>query len=314
MKKSRFGRIILWTLFVLIVLLNIISAFHAYKFTHFSDKQVARANEHQLKGMDKIKTLFFGIDMARPVDFAMPAQHYETVQIQSNVKLEAWSIKTDSTAKGTVIIFHGYRASKSAMVDRSDEFLKMGYNTLLVDFMGSGGSEGMETTIGFKEAEEVKAAYDYVASKGEKHIYLFGTSMGSASIMKAMNDYQLNAAGLMLECPFGSMFKTVSVRVKMMGLHTFPTAYLLMFWGGLENGFWAFSHNPEDYAKSIKVPALLMWGEADERVSRAETDKIFEHLQGEKTLKTFPLSKHEDYLLKYKADWENVVSKFLQAH
>jgi len=315
MKKGRIGRIVLGVVLALLVLLNVVAAFHAYKFTHFTDKQVVRLNEHHISGMEKIKTLLFGIDMSRPVDFAKPSQpYYHTDTIQSNVKLECWDLRTDSTSrKGTVIIFHGYRGNKSSMIDRSDEFLKMGYNTLLVDFMGSGGSEGNATTIGYTEAEEVRAAYDYVVgTKVDGPIYLFGTSMGAAAIMKAVNDDPtFLPAGLILECPFGSMLKTVSVRVKMMGLHTFPTAYLLMFWGGLENGFWAFGHNPEEYAKSIELPVLLMWGEQDERVSKAEIDSIYSNIKRYKQLKTFPLCRHEDYLPKYHDEWVNTVDSFL---
>ena len=308
--KKTLGRIAGATL-VVFVLLNVVVTFHAYKFTHFTSNEVKRRDDTRLTGGEKLKTILLGVENSRPADLDFPSQKYETVYLQSNVKLQCWSLKADS-AKGTVIIFHGYRASKSAMIDRSDEFLKLGYNTLLVDFMGSGGSEGNSTTIGYKEAEEVKTAFDYVASKGEKSIYLFGTSMGAAAVMKAVNDYQLPATGLFLECPFGTMLKTVGVRVKLMGLHEFPIAYLLMFWGGLENGFWAFSHNPEEYAKGIKLPVLLMYGEVDNRVSRQETDNIFENLSGQKMLKTFPLSGHEDYLLKYKDLWISDVTDFLK--
>ncbi len=308
--KSRTGRIVAGIIVGLFVLLNVIGAFQAYKFTHFTAEKVMRIDPHHLSTGDKIKAIVFGIDMPRPIDSVKPSQPFETVQLQSNVKLECWSLHADS-AKGTVIIFHGYRASKSQMIDRSDEFLKMGYNTLLVDFMGSGGSEGNSTTIGFKEAEEVKAAYDYVAGTSEKHIYLFGTSMGAVSIMKAVNDYHLDASGLILECPFGTMFQTVGVRVKKMGLHGFPTTYLLMFWGGLENGFWAFKHNPEDYAKSINTPTLLLYGEKDDRVSQREIDRIYANLSGIRDLKTFPLSGHQDYIPRYGDLWRNDVSSFM---
>ena len=30
-----------------------------------------------------------------------------------------------------------------------------------------------------------------------------------------------------------------------------------MFWGGVQQGYWAFSHNPVEYAKSVKCPTLL---------------------------------------------------------
>lgn len=45
---------------------------------------------------------------------------------------------------------------KSSMIDKADVFLDLGYNVFMVDFIGSGGSEGLQTTIGYKEAENVK--------------------------------------------------------------------------------------------------------------------------------------------------------------
>jgi len=303
-------RLLLRTIIIVFVSLNIIIAFHGYKFTHFGSEVKKIEKPKELSAADKIKTIFFGVESSRPGDGILPSQKYDTVYLQSNVKLQCWSIKADS-AKGTVIIFHGYRASKSEMIDRSDEFLKLGYNTLLVDFMGSGGSEGSSTTIGYKEAEEVKTCYDYVFSKGERNIYLFGTSMGAAAIMKAVNDYRLNARGIILECPFGTMYKTVAVRVKAMGVNPFPIAGMLMFWGGVENGFWPFGHNPEEYAKGIKLPTLLMYGGQDKRVSLAETDAIYANLQGPKTIKAFPLSGHQDYIPQYHDLWVSDIDSFL---
>jgi pimeloyl-ACP methyl ester carboxylesterase len=207
----------------------------------------------------------------------------------------------------------GYGGDKSQMLTDADELLKMGYNTLLVDFMGSGGSEGNETTIGVKEAEEVKSCYDYLAQRGEKKILLFGTSMGAAAILKAINDYHLNPAAVILECPFGTMYQTTCARFRLMHVPAFPMAGMLMFWGGTQNGFWAFSHNPVEFAKSVKCPALLLWGEQDDKVSRAETDEIFANLQGRKVLGTYPHSGHENYLKKDKEKWVKDVGGFLDS-
>jgi hypothetical protein len=197
------------------------------------------------------------------------------------------------------------------MLDKSEEFFKLGYNTLLVDFMGSGGSEGNQTTLGYKEAEEVKTAYDYIVKKGEKDIYLFGTSMGAVAIMKAISDYNLKPAGIIIECPFGSMYQTVSARFKIMNIPSFPMAGLLVFWGGIENGFWAFGHNPTEYAKNISCPTLLLYGEQDKNVSRQEIDEIYSNLKGLKTLKTYKLAGHENYLLKYKDEWIKDIKDFI---
>ncbi len=220
-------------------------------------------------------------------------------------------IKADS-AKGTVLMFHGFSSCKASMITKSEELVKMGYNTLLVDFMGSGGSDGNETTIGFKEAEEVKACYDYLQQRGEKNIYLFGSSMGAAAILKAINDYQLKVSGIMIECPFGTMYQTTCSRFQQMHVPTIPMAALLDFWGGLECGFNAFTYSPTNYAKSVSRPTLLMYGALDENVSRAETDQIFANLAGKKQLVIFQRAGHDDYLVNHKKEWVSKVDRFLR--
>jgi pimeloyl-ACP methyl ester carboxylesterase len=98
-----------------------------------------------------------------------------------------------------------------------------------------------------------------------------------------------------------------------MGVPSFPMAGLLDFWGGLQNGFWAFGYKPEEYAKKVNCPTLLLYGEKDEKVSRGEIDIIYSNLQGKKHLKTFPLAGHEDYFVKYKEEWINEIKTFLSS-
>jgi alpha-beta hydrolase superfamily lysophospholipase len=209
-------------------------------------------------------------------------------------------------------MFHGYIASKSTMLERAEELYKMGYDLLLVDFMGSGGSEGYESTIGYKEGREVRDVYEYLRSSGERNIYLFGTSMGAAAILKAMDQYpDMEPKGIILECPFGSMYQTVCARFGSMGAPTFPMAALLVFWGGAINGFWAFGHNPAEYAKAVECPTLLLCGGEDERVSRGEIDDIYANLQGEKQLRIYSKARHESYLNKYRREWLADIRGFL---
>ena len=59
---------------------------------------------------------------------------------------------------------------------------------------------------------------------------------------------------------------------------------LLLFWGGIQNGFWGFSHNPVEYAKNIDCPTLLLYGEKDKSVSQKEIKEIFANLKGPKKL------------------------------
>ena len=135
--------------------------------------------------------------------------------------------------------------------------------------------------------------------------------MGSTAIMKAIKDFDIKPKGLIIECPFGSMYKTVCARFESMDAPKFPMAGLLVFWGGLQNGFWAFDHNPTEYAKEIHCPTLLLYGAMDEKVSREEIDEIFHHLGGYKKLKIYPEAGHENYLAKYKTEWTQDINDFL---
>ncbi len=305
---------------ILFVLMNVVAFFHAYKFTHFSRDAVKTKNPEHLSVGQKIKTLMFGVSNPRPANKATPSHFYKSVMLQSNKQIACWyipagrdGVDTSSSALGTVILFHGYSGERSTMLDKADEFLKMGYNTLVVDFMGSGGSEGDKTTVGYAEAEEVKTAYDHIAQQGN-NVLLFGTSMGAAAILKAMNDYHLSPKAVILECPFGSLYETVCARFRLMHVPTVPMASLLVFWGGAQSGFWGFGYKPSDYAKSITCNTLLIYGEQDKNVSRAETDKIYSNLAGPKQLKLIKNAGHENYLLHNRVEWVESVETFLKEH
>jgi hypothetical protein len=177
--------------------------------------------------------------------------------------------------------------------------------------MGAGTSEGVQTTIGYKEAGEVRDAVAYLEKTGEKNIILFGTSMGAAAIMRAVGVLGVKPTSIIIECPFSTMYRTVCNRFHTQGVPTFPMAGLLLFWGSVQNDFWAFKHNPASYAQNIHCPTLLLYGEKDEKVGRDEIDAIYKGLSGPKVLRTYPLAGHENYLRKYHDAWVSDVQTFL---
>ena len=309
--------------FIKIILLGLLSVqivaiFHAYKFTHFSNKGIIKTKSpEKLNTITKIQALIFGVQNPRPENTNFPSQHFQTVHLQSNKKIELWEIENNvypqDSVKGVVAIFHGYSGCKSKMIDKSNEFIALGYHTILVDFMGSGGSEDCQTTIGYLESQQVKTVYDFIHRKyTNKKIILMGTSMGAVAIMKSIHDYRYQPSQIILECPFGSMYETVASRFQVMNVPTIPMAGLLVFWGGVINGFWAFHHNPSHYALSIKCPTLLLYGEKDRNVHIDETKLIYQNLSAtKKKLKTFPNAGHENYLTHYKKEWITAVKQFL---
>lgn len=295
--------------------MNLLAYVHAYRFTHFKASSGNRTKDpSELSAFDKVKVVLAGIDNPRPSHKNHPDVPFTTINIGNEEKLEAWKIEVPQS-KGTIVMFHGYAGEKSSLLTRSTEFNKMGYNTVLIDFLGSGGSSGNSTSIGYHEAEEVLAAYQYFQHGGEKNIILFGTSMGSAAILKAIHDQQayplMNPSAIIIECPFGSLYKTVSARFTLMNVPVVPMAALLTFWGGVQHGYWAFDHNPSEYAKAVQCPTLLLFGEKDDRVSMEETKEIFNNLNGQKTLCTYRDAGHNVFSNDNKLNWTKDVKQFL---
>jgi len=307
-------RIILKTVLVLFLLLNVITAFHAYKFTHFYNAgEVTIKKKEDKTAWDKIKEALFGINAVKKQNTIVPDSSFQTVYLttKSGLKLQAWYIAVDSP-KGTIALFHGHGGSKSGVFKESEEFRKMGYNTLLLDFRAHGSSEGNTSTIGYNESEDVKLAYDFVKGKGEKNIILWGISMGAATITKAINDYPIQPSKIILEMPFGSILRAGEGRIKMMGLPGEPLATLITFWGGVEHGFWAFNMKPTAFAKKINCPVLLQWGAQDPRVTRGEIDDIYNNIPSSKKLVVYDSCGHESLCSKETEKWKTEVSAFLK--
>ena len=102
--------------------MNIVAFFHSYKFTHFVTEKVTKTKSpEKLNSFDKFITLLFGVNNPRPTNKEKP-EGYKTVQLQSNKKIDCWYLEKTDSAKGTVILFHGYSGEKSSMLDKAEEF------------------------------------------------------------------------------------------------------------------------------------------------------------------------------------------------
>ncbi|MET4073708.1 alpha/beta fold hydrolase [Hymenobacter sp. UYCo722] len=302
--------------------MNAVAFFHAWRFTHFSNEPgVHSPNPEQLGPGRKLWMLLTGIRNPKPRTGPKPNFPVETVTIASpNGLLEAWYARPDSSrSRGTVALFHGYTSSKSHLIHEAGYFRHLGYNVLLVDQAGNGNSAGFRTTVGYREADDVAAAVRWLndstrhqpPAASHQTLILYGVSMGAVAILRAEAELGIRPTANILECPYGNMRQTAYNRFESMHVPAFPMADLLVFWGGLQNSFWGFGLNAAHYASQIRTPTLLLWGTADPRVTRAETDAIFAHLAGPKARYDFPGVGHEPYWQRYSADWEQQTRAFL---
>lgn len=310
-------RWIFWVLLVQFILINISAAMYAHKFTHFyADAATAGYNPEE-NILTKTWRLFAGQRQPKSVVEEYPAFSFDTVvlQTQKELSIDAWYGKTDSAAKGTVILFHGLTTNKGKTLLEASEFRYLGYNVLLVDFRAHGNSDGYTTTIGYRETEEVKLAYDHVVKGGEKNIFLWGGSMGAVTIAKAIADYELKPSGVILEMPFASLQSHIRSRARATGFGGFPEkpfGFLVTAWIGLERGINGFKFRTSRYAKKITCPVLYQWGALDHSVLKWETDQVFNAIPAvNKKLVIYAQADHESFLQKEPLKWRTEVKEFL---
>ena len=287
------------------------AVFHAWQFTHFYPN-ADRVDLKSLGVAGKAKVLFFGYQFPKSIIRNKPSVPFEELSLTTDedLRISGWYIKNDSTPNA-VILFHGHGGTKGSLTDQANYFNKLGYSTLSIDFRAHGDSDGTTCTIGYKESEEVKLAFDFMREKGHQKITLFGSSMGAAAIIKAIHDYNLDAHKLILDMPFGSLPDAVKGRMRIIGLPPTPFSQLLTFWGGVEQGYWAFDFSPCAYASSITCPVLLQWGDKDVRVQQYETECIFGNIQSEKKLIIYEGAGHQTLYRYDSSRWSREVSEFL---
>jgi alpha-beta hydrolase superfamily lysophospholipase len=310
-------RILKWigrVLIVQLILINISAAFHAYRFTHYYDDDKIR-NQRSSQGKPLLRTwrLMTGRKLAKSLIQYYPTIPYDTVQLttKNGIKLEAWYMKADS-AKGTVILFHGLNSNKGNVLAEAFSFMSFGYNTMLVDIRAHGNSEGIVNSLGYKESEEVKLAYDHVLKSGEKNIVLWGMSLGAVIIAKAIWQYDLQPQKIILEMPFDRLQDHIRARARTGGLPGEPFGFLVTFWAGIEKGFWGYGHKTSRYAKKINCPVLIQWGNNDEYVLKKEIERIFAAISSpKKKLEIYEGAGHGPLLAGNELKWEQTVNDFL---
>ena len=285
------------------IFLNIIAYTAAYFFTHYQS------------GLIKI-----GIARPQnyntPQDFGLPYKIHK-IFVGENQWLHSWLILSQhSQPKGVVLLFHGKDNNKSSLVPAAEIFYNLGYHTLLVDFRGVGQSSGYKTTIGHEEGKDVVNAVKYIKNlpeiTPELPLILHGISLGSAAILEAIAQHQIKPDAVILELPFTSLLDAVKVRLRTPYLPASPMAELIVFWGSIQHGFNGFRHQPQEDAKKIDCPTLILAGDRDSTVSLEQINTISQNIEKDAQITIFPEVGHQILALANQELWQETVTEFLR--
>src|SRR5437588_2644636 len=123
----------------------------------------------------------------------------------------------------TIILCHGYESSKGELLTLVSALQDHQYNVFVFDFAGHGANAGV-TTLGYREAEELRKAVDTLAARDDldpARFGLWGYNLGAyAALREAEGDKRIRA--LILDSVYDEPEQMVKVGVERNGLGTFP--------------------------------------------------------------------------------------------
>lgn len=183
-------------------------------------------------------------------------------------RIAGWYIPAGNQAGPTapsVVLAHADGANKSEMLEWAAP-LHEGYNLVLFDFRNHGQSSGEVTTMGVREADDLRAVLDWLAeAKRPSAVAVLGVSMGGvAAINEAAGDPRVNA--VILDSTHATLANALQARLDRDGYPlSLPGAWATLLGGLLRTG--------EDMSSADPVQAIARYGDRPVLIVAAGKDR-----------------------------------------
>ncbi len=268
--------------------------------------------------------LAFGLVLSRPAQSIVgappPALGAEPVLFPSasGAMLHGWFVPGQAGA-GAVVLLHGVRGNRLAMLQRALVLKRQGFGVLLFDFQAHGESPGHRITFGQLEGKDAAAAVDFLKSRmPHERIGAIGVSLGGAACLLAPKPLGVNA--LVLESVFPDIGSALADRLRArLGPVAGPVAnfvlgplFRLQMPIVLDVRFEDLQ--PIARIRTVQAPLLIASGTADAYTPIGEARALFDQAPEPKTFWPVQGATHQD-LERYdpSAYWQHVLP-FLTAH
>jgi uncharacterized protein len=123
----------------------------------------------------------------------------------------------------TIVLCHGYESSRGELLTLVSALQDHQYNVFTFDFAAHGANAGI-STLGYREADEVRAAIDGLAARNDidpARFGVWGYNLGAYAVLReAESDKRIRA--LVLDSVYDSPQQMVKVGVERNGLGGFP--------------------------------------------------------------------------------------------
>ncbi len=214
------------------------------------------------------------------------------INTEDNIDLLGWFHEKDLQKYKTVLFFHGNAGSLENRIHKLNHFNKMDVNFLIIAWRGFSGNKGKPSEEGLYK--DGRSGINWLVKKGvkEKNIVIYGESLGTGVATHVSQNK--NFAGVVLETPFTSMIDAAKK------FYPYIPVGLL-----LKDKF-----DNKSKIKNIKVPILIMHGEADQIVPFFMGKKMYEEAN---MPKYSYFTKHDNHMMEYDENLVKALNSFLKS-
>ncbi|MFP5262724.1 MAG: alpha/beta hydrolase [Blastocatellia bacterium] len=212
-----------------------------------------------------------------------------TVRSFDGTRLYGWWMPAAGEAP-TVVVLHGVKKNRTDVLRAALMLSNAGFNVLVFDGRGHGNSEGRYVTYGFYERRDVEAAIEWLVAEKKidrGRVGVAGESMGAAiALQVAAHNPWVRA--VWADSPFASLRRVAEEFVRRVtrlpGAVLNPVLWTTLQVANYRGKFDIKTVDPQTLAAQIKCPVFLVHGDADQLISTAHSENIYDALGGEKHL------------------------------
>lgn len=222
-----------------------------------------------------------------------------------------WYI-TGRPEMASVLLLHGIRADRRAMLGRARLLSRQGYAVLLIDLPAHGESGGERITLGWREAQGVVAARDWLRRQRPGHaLGVIGVSLGGASVL--LGPMPAGYDAVVLEAVYDDAGNALRNRIAIrMGDTAARLLWpLLAVQAGPRMGVPLSQLRPVSRMDGLGAPVLVIAGGKDRHTTPAQSRSLFAHARAPKSLWMLPAAAHQDFLRADPAGYRRHVLDFL---
>ncbi len=195
----------------------------------------------------------------------------------------------------SVLLLHGVRANRLAMLSRARLLAANGYSVLLIDLPAHGESTGRAITLGVNESRGVIAARDWLrVQQPSAKIGVIGVSLGGASVLLGPQPCGFDA--VVLEAVYPDIHHAILDRLRIRIGPLAPLAAPLLEWQLHPRlGIDPSRLRPIDHIAELGAPMLLIAGGRDQHTRPEESQAMFDRALPPKALWVLPNAAHVDF-------------------